>query len=287
MVHVVTFANKNNAGFINFQKSFERFRGWDLHIIGKKVAWKGWITRMTHYRDYARKTDPNEILVFLDAFDVVCIRDSDNFEKNFQDANKKYVFGCERVCNTMATCKKPVRWQKVNHVYNFFVNGGCIIARAKDIAYMWEWCIQNKHTKDDQVALGYFMDAHPHDIVLDTRHTFIFNDLFGKSDLSIQDNKIMWDEQRLHAYFIHFPGLMLLPSISLNFHVGKVPANYVVIVKHILGDEGITELPINTDIYEQSWIGITVIFIMIFLLLVLFIVLYALCKNKNRHLKDL
>jgi hypothetical protein len=281
MIQIVSFVNKNNTGFINFKNSFNKFEGWELNIIGKNIQWKGWITRMTQYRDYAKNSDPNELLVFLDAFDVVCIKNSNDFKKKFEQMNRKYIFGCEDICNIIATCKRPKKWQKINNIYDFFVNGGCVIARAKDIIYLWDWCIKNKHIDDDQIALGYFMDEHPYDVMLDTKNIFVYNDLFGKSDLSIQNNHILLNKKILNSYFIHFPGLMSFHSISLHLNLGITPTNYIIVVKHILGNDAFTEFPINSQIYKTSWISIIIILIIFLFLLILFIVLYLLCKKNN------
>lgn len=276
MIDIVSFANKNNSGLVNFLKSFEKFNGWNLNIIGKNMKWKGWITRMNSYRDFAKQSNPDKLLVLLDAFDVLCINHSNDFEKKFNQINKKYIFGCEYNCNIIGgNCKKPKNWQKINNIYNLFVNGGCIIAKAKDIVYLWDWCINNNHTIDDQKALGYFMDDHPFDVFLDINKIFVHNDLYGYTDLSIQENQIFLDNKKLSSYFIHFPGLMIYNSIAINYDLGSIPKNYILVVDHILKNEAIKEFPINSFIYKISLI---ICIMIIFLLMLFFIILYIIKK---------
>ena len=87
MITILTFANKNTAGLINFKNSFAKFPDWNLHIIGMGQEWKGWITRMSAYRDFAQQCDPETLLVCLDGYDVLCLRNSDQFYENFKIQN--------------------------------------------------------------------------------------------------------------------------------------------------------------------------------------------------------
>jgi hypothetical protein len=176
MITILTFANKNTPGLINFKNSFAKFPDWNLQIIGMGQEWKGWITRMSAYRDYAQQCDPETLLVCLDGYDVLCLRNSDQFYEDFKKYNRKYVFGAEMQCDVFGLqCKRPINWQRENAIQNFYVNGGCVIAKAKDIYFLYNWCIQNGYTRDDQVALGYFMDNFPTQVSLDTKRIIIYN----------------------------------------------------------------------------------------------------------------
>jgi len=237
MVRIVSFANKNSAGLINFVDSVSVFRGWELDVIGRGAEWQGWHTRMKSYKDYAATSDPDTILVFLDAFDVLCLRDSDGFVDLFLQKDKKYIIGYEKVC-APTTCKRPSLWQEAHGIHDRSPNGGCVIGRARDIFYLWEWCFDRGLTKDDQVALSHFMNHHIQDVGLDTGNEFVYNDfgaITARIDVS-SDGVISIDDLEQIPFFIHFPALMLTRSIPLFSNHALPPRNYRVIADAVLTD---------------------------------------------------
>jgi len=279
MIKIVSFVNKNTSGFINFKNSFSRFKGWELIVIGRSVRWEGWITRMMAYRDFCKQRPSDEILVLLDGYDVLCLRDSDGFKETFLRIDKKYVFGCEDVCAEYINCRKPKIWQNHYKIYNKFINGGCIIGRAKDLFHLYSWCIDNNYTHDDQMALSVFMDHHPKDAYLDLDNVFVFNDTLAKrADITIRQNKLLISDTE--PYFIHFPGLMIYNSLPLQGSTGDIPENYKKVIAHLLKEEAIYDYPINKNIYIISSILIyTLIFIIIIICIIFIIVFYVKYKN--------
>lgn len=237
MVRIVSFCNKNSAGLINFVNSVSAFTGWELDVIGRGVEWNGWKTRMKSYKDYAATSDPDAILVFLDAFDVLCLRNSDGFIDLFLQKDKKYIIGYEKIC-APGTCKRPSLWQAAHGIYDRFPNGGCVIGRARDIYHMWQWCFDRGLTGDDQIALNHFMDHHIDDVGLDIDNEFVYNDLGAiTARIDISDDSISIDDLEQIPFFIHFPALMLTRSIPLFSNYALPPRNYQKIAGFVLRDD--------------------------------------------------
>lgn len=275
MVKIVSFANNYHiSGFVNFKNSLKKFK-WKYQLIGKNEKWEGWITRIKAYLEFTKKSNKNDLLVLLDAYDVICLKDASDFENKFNQLKIKYVFGCEQECAESISCKKPHNWQKKHQIYDYFPNGGCIIARSKHIFELYDWCIKNNHTKDDQMALGHFMDAFPNDVYLDIHSTFVFNDTFGKRAIIevVHDKKFYIKNAIDQPYFIHFPGLMISSSIPLQINIGKVPNNYITVTKNVLEDDAIYNLPIH-NLYGVFLLIFYIVFILLFLVLLSFLIYY-------------
>jgi hypothetical protein len=252
--------------------SISAFNGWELDLIGKGVEWNGWITRMRSYMDYAAAMDPDTILVFLDAFDVLCLRDSDGFLDMFIQKGKKYIIGYEKVCAPQ-TCKKPLLWQQAHGVNHLYPNGGCVIGRARDIHYLWKWCIDRGLTGDDQIALGHFMDHHIDDVGLDIHNEFVYNDLGAiTARIRVQDGILSIDDLEKIPFFIHYPALMLTRSIPLFSNHARPPHNYRVVAGSVLKDDAIFEsFPTKKRIYNILRLVMIVVALLIVISLVLFI----------------
>lgn len=272
MIKIVSFANKNSSGLVNFKNSVRRYKGWELEIVGMGMKWEGWITRMETYRKIAQnERDPERLLVFIDGFDVICLRDSHGFLEHFHSTRKKFVFGSETTCLEWINCHKPKNWQKKNQIWGDYVNGGCVISKAKDAAFLWGWCIEQGHTRDDQVALAHFMDRYPEDVMLDTDSTFVHNDNFGtRTPITIVDNKLSIQDSSKNPYFIHFPGLQFYASNPLRMDAGITPKNYLTVIQLVLKDEAITEIAVH----RPSILIFRTIFYVILALFFLFLVAF-------------
>jgi hypothetical protein len=284
MISVISFVNKNTSGYINFKNSFSKFNGWQIKIIGWKTKWEGWITRMMAYRDYCKTCPPDQILVLLDGYDILCLQDSKNFIEKYKKIDKKYVFGCENMCAEYINCRKPMIWQNYYKIFNKYINGGCIIGKASDLYYLYKWCIDLKHTADDQIALSHFMDHHYKDVYLDIDSIFVYNDSLAKT-ATIQNinNTITVDNK--NPYFIHFPGLMIMNSLPLQSSTGDIPFNYKFVLSIILGDSAIYEYALNKNIYLLSsiliYILITIIIVTCIVFIIIFYIKYKSCKSKK------
>lgn len=269
-IDVFTCVTKLHPGYHNLEASVRLRKGWTITPIGKGVPWKGWITRMKLYRDtalwVAQHVHPNHVIVFLDAYDILCLRDSDQFLQAFQEKGFPILAGCESICFFL-TCRPTSRWKHIHNISQY-INGGCIIGEAYAIYEAYRWCLEKGYHKDDQIALSHYMDAYPHQITLDITSQFVYNDLFGIGNIQIQaqDSSIRLSVkgQDIHPYFIHFPGLMVLSSTPLvPWKFGKPPANYSKIGQLLLDDNFIDYQPLYAPVYQSSIIAIILLFLLI------------------------
>jgi hypothetical protein len=300
-IQLISFANANHPGLENFKKSVEKHQGWDLVLLGENTEWKGWTTRMTCYRDHCYSLPPDQIIVLCDAYDVLCLRDSVNFLTSFKnmvrEKDAKIVVGVETGCDFI-NCYPPKEYWKKYDVdlksTRKFVNAGFVAGHASAIGDMWDWCIKSKF-EDDQYGVGAFVDAHLEEVVMDLKSDLVFNDERAEMNYTFDKNghELIYENQRLRPYFVHFPGLCISNSVpfyhlfkSELFQVGK---NYKIVGQAINGEqEHITHFPpdrrglvLGTTIEQGVFIGLVTAFTIVFIFAICF---YAQRKRqKNIH----
>jgi len=250
---LLTFANTNHGGLENLANSLHD--SWEFIVLGKGVKWEGWPTRMKIMSEYLKQNVHSEELVVLcDAFDVLCLRPSFDFEKEFQTFQCPLVIGCENTCG--ANCHVPHNWWKFHGVdvsLEFkYVNGGLMAGKSSAIVALYEWALQHKYT-DDQIAIGEYMDQFPDKITLDLHHVLFYNDFNANSQMKLlQDRSLQLTTptRPITPFFIHFPGVKTLSSIPIRklFNI-KGGENYNMVGTRINGNKHVTEQPCDTEIF--------------------------------------
>lgn len=295
---VISFANKNHGGLENLKNSMHE--SWEHIIVGQGLEWKGWLTRMQTICNYLKNiSNKEEIVVTVDAFDVLNLLPSFQFLLDFETFQTDIVVGCENSCG--GNCHIPRLWWQhygidVNLEFKY-ANGGLLCGKVQALIDMYEYSIQH-NIEDDQIAIGQYMDTFPEKINMDIHHVLFYNDCNGSSNIifneqnhSIQltnpNNYANTDRVTIRPYFIHFPGLALPGSIpilnvfnpSLLFSNGK---NYDIIGKKINKSKHISNLPPEKKVFvPYLWVERVVCIIVI-------ITLFFLCcylQKRRKHQK--
>ncbi len=281
---LISFANYNHGGLVNLKNSLQN--GWEHVILGQGVKWESWQTRTKSYINYVSTLPENEVVVLCDAFDVLCLRSSDNFLEDFKSLNRKIVIGAETCC--IGNCVPPIQWWRNENMDSKneckYVNGGLIAGEASALKLMYQWGL-NQNIVDDQMALGSYTNKYPHDVWIDIDQVLFLNDP-GASTIykfnKYNKNVKFPCGKTIKPYFIHFPGfsntgstpLRTLFSPSKMFKMGE---NYIIVGNAINGTKQINALPCNTKVVNISmWIERSIYLVLI--LVVIFAFVYVLRK---------
>ncbi len=300
---LVSFSTSNHVGLENLKLSISKVNGWEHIIIGQNIKWKGWITRMKAYMDFCeRQPNQDEIIVFSDAYDVLCLRSSDDFLKLYEThAKGKIVIGAEIGCHP-GNCVAPDQWWSQNqipeqyeHTIDFggcvvsesprFVNGGLVAGPANKIAQMWKWALENAFV-DDQIALANYTNEHVNLIFLDINSIFFFNDYNAISKYTFNEDKSITDKNGTkNPFFIHFHGITARNFIALKNtkNLSEVGINYKEVGKQLNGDDHIIAFPADSRVCLVIWIERSVFYIIIFILIA-FLVMVRISKMKLKRI---
>jgi len=197
-------------------------------VLGIGTEWKSFQTKILHYRNGLKDIDKKQIVVCLDAYDVLCIKDSTDFIDLFLSYQTPIIVGCEKVCVftiynkylKIGCCPNIKKWRSFHNLQDknkIHVNSGCIVGYAGEIYRMFDWILKYNDfvIRDDQIGIGFYMNEFPHKVKLDTKNEFVYNDNFGESiTLRQKGNNILEIDIPKKPYFIHFPGekLMIEPT---------------------------------------------------------------------------
>lgn len=104
MIHFVTVATKSSGYFDVLMQSCVR-HGIDLHVLGWNEKWGGWVWRLDlildHYRQIA-SYDPDAIICFVDAYDVVFLQSAFEIESRFLSFNQPIVVAEDHNMNPLS-----------------------------------------------------------------------------------------------------------------------------------------------------------------------------------------
>lgn len=227
-ITVFTSADRMEPTLNYLLKSLKKHNyGYEVLGMGKK--WEGFKTKMENYlagiEKYIGEKGNDAMAIFVDAFDVLCIKDSDKLLESYMARPRKMpiVVGTEVYCFYKDNCRmEALEWydkysleggseaikktltepDKGLAYYeapkSVFVNSGFIMGPAKDLQEMFTFMSQSGD-KDDQVAVINYMMNHMDKIDLDIEEKLIRNKPKNKDKLPDEDGV-------QGPGFLHFPG---------------------------------------------------------------------------------
>ena len=141
----------------------------DLVLLGMGEQWRGWKWRLEKYCEFARTLDPNELLIFTDAFDSLILRPLDDFEHAFNTFDSKIVVLGVRPQNVV----QRYFWRRLWNVHDGLLVMGCFSAmRARDAIWFYRklatYMEVQKGSGDDQIALKKLSLKYESKITVDT-----------------------------------------------------------------------------------------------------------------------
>jgi hypothetical protein len=199
---------------------------WDYDIIGIGKPWYGFKSKLQYYPDYLQTLDPERLVILSDSRDVFCVRSPDHFVYAFQTFNKPLLVSLEIFCqgapDDSAVQNPKDIWQcvplneywkhqSIKPTIRRYVNSGLIVGKTKDLIEHYNW-IKSTTWKDDQAALGDYMNKFPNKVAADVHASVLHTSGFGINAGVL--TKKQWEDSPSLAeltgrknYFLHLPGL--------------------------------------------------------------------------------
>ncbi len=223
-VHIVTVATESKYYFDYLKKTCSK-NGIDLTVLGYGEKWQGFAWRFKLMLDYLKSLNPDDIVCFVDGYDVICIRDLKELKKVFEEVvlreKCKIIVGKDAdnynylqsllLSITFGTCK------------NQNLNAGTYIGYAKNLIEILNstYNINPDTYSDDQILLTKYCNIKPEDFYVDVNNEIfvVLQKLFDQVDnyIDIHENKNYYKNSQ--PFFIHAPGFTFLDKtlIKLNY----------------------------------------------------------------------
>lgn len=185
-------------------------------MLGYKEKWQGWKWRIEKYVEALKKCHDKELVIFMDAYDVIAATDKSptDFESAFYSFKRKIVVGCEWYCGNSKNCGNVEAWWKNHKIkkppFRKHVNAGGVAGYAKYLLKMYSW-ILNENFEDDQLGVSQWINQPKNikKVALDFGSNLFYN-------AHILDGL----RAPMSPFFYHFPGpllkLGLMPSYNIR-----------------------------------------------------------------------
>ena len=198
---------------------------YSYEVLGFGKPWKGFETKLENYVEgmtrYAKEKGPDALAIFVDAFDVLCIKDSDKLLEAYKSRPRSMpvVFGAEVVC--FQNCYKDIlNWYDTHSVLGgrkgieaelkpdagsplwkkpVFMNTGFIMGPVATLQKMFEEIGKTEFEEDDQYTAGKWAIHHLGEFDLDGEESMIRNKVGNHEKLPDEDGM-------KGPAFLHFPG---------------------------------------------------------------------------------
>ena len=181
----------------------------DLVVLGMNKKWEGFIMKYKLLIKYLKKLKDNDIVCFVDAYDVLPTKNIIHLEKQFVKFSKKNPKIKMIVGGGIITSKI----QKICNDFIFdnnVINSGTYIGYANNILYVLLEIMKKTNICDDQVELIKYAQNNPNDIFIDDDADFFFTKSTPLQQLKLVDNA--------KCSFIHANGNGLLEDFLLEHH---------------------------------------------------------------------
>lgn len=166
--------------------------------LGKKYI--DLFSKFDAFKEYIETVDPEEILIFVDGYDVVQRRtDLTNFETKFIESGADIIFSAETYCwpNPWIAYQFPhVPPSKTGPLPYRFPNSGTFVGYARAIKRMLEWDMYRLNHDDQGYVHDFYLRCKDIKIALDVEQ-ILFQTGTG----------IRWSVlDTCQAWFVHFNG---------------------------------------------------------------------------------
>jgi hypothetical protein len=238
----------------------------DLVVLGLGEKWEGYNWKFLKMKEFLKSSDPEEVICFIDAYDVIVLRDLSPMKKDFLEfceiTGKKIVVGCDQ--------PKPL-YMKTLAYFTFgkcdgdMLNSGSYIGKAGDLLNMiteMQTIANNNPKVDDQVLLKDWCNFNTESVYIDCENTFflVTGDPYFELEL---DNK-------KNPYILHAPGNTYINNIieDLGYTMSDDQKDYI--------DEYHQKAIAKKVKYYSSFPIYKIVF-----LIVIFVILYRFFKNNK------
>lgn len=208
-LHIVTVATEPKYYFHYLVESCKR-HGKELTVLGFGEKWTGFNMKFRLMIDYLQQLPETDIVCFVDGYDVLCVRDLNDFKDEFIRIKK------ETGCKIMVAEDKVI-----SSSFNFAgslifgscknknINSGTYVGFVKDILYALKNIREtnNNDKEDDQILLTQYCKINPDNIYIDTTSELFFTKSSAFSEiensLKISNKDVYYNNNK--PFFIHAP----------------------------------------------------------------------------------
>jgi hypothetical protein len=219
-LHIVTVATEIDYYMPYLIESCKK-NGKELIILGYKEKWKGFNWRFKLMLNYLKTLNNNDIVCFIDGYDVICTRNLAELKNEFiklkNETNSKIIVSEDKFVKTNLLSN----FLRISQYFYFDLCNGLNLNAGTYIGYVYDlieilqeiYNIDPNDNADDQILLTKYCKIN-NNIYIDTNNKIFLTlgNLFSEIDKEvISNNKIIYNNNI--PFFIHGPGTTYLDNI--------------------------------------------------------------------------
>lgn len=221
-LHIVTVATEIKYYMKHLIESV-KINGGELIILGLNEKWQGFNWRNKLIFEYISKFDDNDIICFIDGYDVLCVKNLKTLADEFENIKKrekcKMIVGYENKLNMYV-------WLTNMFIFNgSSINAGTYISTVEDLKIIISKILENNklNSLDDQALLIEFNNKYPNDIYIDSKTELFLTLIDPCKQININDiyvnNKITYNNN--NPFFIHCAGNTCMDDLIIKMGLSK------------------------------------------------------------------
>ncbi|HIB63938.1 MAG TPA: hypothetical protein EYO33_02150 [Phycisphaerales bacterium] len=216
MLHFVTVASGPHPGLQRLETSAKHY-GIDLVVLGYNKPYPGNGAKVTLVAEFASQVDPEDFIVYTDAFDSVFAAPPQAFKEALREFSSDLIFSAEQNFHMLG---HPVfyLWQNVPTYLGYpespsryrFLNAGSFVGRARRLARLPEKVHIDNSTPSDQTIFTRYFVSFPEAVSLDYQHKLM---TCNGGRVGYEAKDYCWEGDRLknrvtetYPCLVHVPG---------------------------------------------------------------------------------
>ena len=213
---LVTVATHSERYFPYLKLSAER-NGHELVVLGWGEKWQGFTWKFLLIKEYLQSIHPNEIVCFIDGYDVLVLQDPYTIEEKFlklvgNDTNKIFIsneqYSHNGIENMIISYLQSFIFTQCKNKY---INSGTYVGTASTLSRIFkDLCDEFKcnPNTDDQLLLGKYCANHSDMFIIDIESNMflVINSTIskikeGEYDISFLDDTLIYKNNIYPAFF--------------------------------------------------------------------------------------
>jgi len=216
---LVTVATKNERYYPYLKLSAQR-NGYELVTLGWGEKWQGFVWKFELMKEYLRSLNQDEIVCFVDGYDVIILQDVNVLEKNFNDITNgdksKIVLAIEKDTDSYLGNLITSTW--TNFIFykcnNKLINSGTYIGYSSTLLdTIISICkeFECKHDSDDQLLLQQYCAKRSDRFIFDTESNLfltmpdLMKPISSNTNDIVIENKILTFQNNIKPCIFHAP----------------------------------------------------------------------------------
>lgn len=222
-LHIVTIATESKYYLPYLTDTIKKNNG-NIKILGYGEEWQGFSWRYELMINYLKTLPPEEVVCFVDGYDVICCRNLSELKPTYSELKNKH--NCKIIVSHHKI--KESFPQKITNTLYFgtcnqeLINAGTYIGNAGDLLTIIQniFNLSKNNASDDQILMTKYCKKNQTDFYIDTENEifFVLDSPYKEitNDVVIENKIIKTKHNQTSPFFIHGPGATYLDGILIE-----------------------------------------------------------------------